>query len=468
MSAPLRLLFLADPSMASRAVGLIEQHSPVAASLATDSNIFRIALRDERWDGVLVLPGNPVLDIEVARIYAESKSAAPLVVVGSKVPDALRQVGASTVALSALGALAALLRTVLAGRIPTVHVPSAPAAPTPQPPPTPGHPDPEATAPPPPSRPSPPSTTPIEDASVSVASSTIPDLDELATSRDAIETLADHLPVGIYRTTPDGRVLYANPAFAGILEVADAEQATRLDVRWDLGYPRDAFEAGIRDSGEVRNLILTWTTPSGRRVHTRENARVVRTARGRVLYYEGTIEDVTEEIERAARERLRTRLFAAAVQFYDAANSAQTTGELHRDVVHAFQEAFEADWAVIVRPVKGRNRIVVWPRCRPMSCLRRRRSPFAPRCSVRSDLFTGFPIRFETSWSMQGWSPLGVFLSSATDARWGPSWSDIDSLTHFNQRRCRAVRCSPGTLQDTSPDGWPSSRSKTPRRRSSS
>ena len=352
MSTTLRLLFLADPAAASRAVGLIEQQSPVEASLAASSDVLRTALRDEHWDGVLVVPGGPVMDTDIARIYAEAGASPPLMVVGTKAPDVLRSIGASAVALSALGALAALLRTVAISRIPTVHVPPRPQAPTP----------PSAASPArasgPPQESEPIHADVVEPPAAGAELDTDASAPKNALATEDIEGLAEHLPIGVYRTTPDGRVLYANPALARILGVSDIEAVSNVDVRWDLGYPRDEFEARIRETGEVRNLIVRWVHPSGQTVYTRENARIVRNNRGRILHYEGTMEDVTEEIEAVERERLRTRQFSAALDFYTSANEAATTADLHRDAVLAFQTAFEADWALIVRPFNGRNRIV--------------------------------------------------------------------------------------------------------------
>ncbi|MEO0557262.1 MAG: PAS domain S-box protein [Bacteroidota bacterium] len=358
MATTLRLLFLADPAAAARAVGLIEQQTPVDASLAASSGVFHTALRDERWDGVLVVPGGPVADAEIARIYAEAAASPPLMVVGRSVPGVLQHAGASAVALSALGALAALLQTVAFGRIPTIRMPSvAPASPPPAP----------ASPASPPARAAggAPQTLPVD---IVVPSATVHQeavATDMSTGEtvslaggDDIEALAEHLPIGVYRTTPDGRVLYANPALARILGVTDVEDVSNLDVRWDLGYPRDAFEAQIRQTGNVRNLVVQWTHPSGQTVFTRENARIVRSGRGRALYYEGTMEDVTDEIEAVERDRLRTRQFSAVLDFYTSADEATTTADLHQDAVAAFQTAFEADWALIIRPFKGRNRIV--------------------------------------------------------------------------------------------------------------
>jgi PAS domain S-box-containing protein len=122
----------------------------------------------------------------------------------------------------------------------------------------------------------------------------------LSPSTDAVRALAEHLPIGLYQSTPDGRVLFANEALAHVLGYPSCEALAHLDLRSDFGYPREHFEEQMGRFGAVRDLVVRWTDRTGRTKYTRENARTVRGADGRVLYYEGTMEDVTAEHERAA------------------------------------------------------------------------------------------------------------------------------------------------------------------------
>jgi PAS domain S-box-containing protein len=70
--------------------------------------------------------------------------------------------------------------------------------------------------------------------------------------------------------------------------------------------PRAEFRRRLEADGEVRGLELQWLDQAGLPVaYVRENARVVRGPDGTVLYYEGTLEDVTER--RRAEEALRER-----------------------------------------------------------------------------------------------------------------------------------------------------------------
>ena len=347
MTTTLRLLFLAEPGAASRAVGLVEQRAPVEAAIAPDAETLQNAMRDGAWDGVLVIPGGAIADAEIARILSAQPSRPPLFFVGPRVPPPLRDLGASGVAFDALSALAALLQT-------TARTRAASPADT-QPPPR-ASTDPAPMAPAPTARGAHAVGTAPDTAAPPVTEST-------GSAHDAsehelhVDAITERLPVGVYRSTPDGRLLYANPAMANILGV-DLEALTDVDLRWDLGYPRDRFEDQLSADGEVHHLVVEWTQRSGRTVVTRENARIVRNERGRVLYYEGTVEDITAEHQSAHRDALRARHHAAAVRFAEVAQVAVQTQDLHQEALVAFQDAFQADWALLLRAVEGRNQIV--------------------------------------------------------------------------------------------------------------
>ena len=118
-------------------------------------------------------------------------------------------------------------------------------------------------------------------------------------------------PIGIYRTTPGGKILLVNRVLLQILGYESVEELARRNLEeegFEPEYPRSEFKDRIERDGEVRGLEVGWRRCDGSVAICSENARVVRAGDGSILYYEGTVEDITErkgaeEALRAARDR---------------------------------------------------------------------------------------------------------------------------------------------------------------------
>ena len=136
----------------------------------------------------------------------------------------------------------------------------------------------------------------------------------LRESEERYRSLFEQSPIGIYRTTPDGRILLANPALLHMLgyDTLDALQARNLETTgFEPEYPREWFKQTLARDGEVRDFETLWTTSSGGRVRVIENARAIRDGDGTILYYEGAVEDITA---RRRAEEAEHRLAAAVEQ----------------------------------------------------------------------------------------------------------------------------------------------------------
>ncbi|HUT97899.1 MAG TPA: PAS domain S-box protein [bacterium] len=128
---------------------------------------------------------------------------------------------------------------------------------------------------------------------------------ELRVSEERFRGVFENNVIGIYRTTPDGRVLMANPALVRMLGYDSFEELSRRDLEqgYQSGHSRADFKRVVEKGGEIRGLESVWKRLDGANLHVRENARAVRDEKGKTLYYEGTVEDVTERVE--VEERLR-------------------------------------------------------------------------------------------------------------------------------------------------------------------
>lgn len=128
--------------------------------------------------------------------------------------------------------------------------------------------------------------------------------------RDAEEryrNIVENAVEGIFQTTPEGRYLSINPALAKIYGYGSPEEMTGayLDIGRQLYIDparRLEFMRLIHLNGVVSNFESEVYRKNGEVIWISENAREVRDAAGNLLYFEGTVEDITE------RKTYETRL----------------------------------------------------------------------------------------------------------------------------------------------------------------
>jgi two-component system, sporulation sensor kinase E len=151
----------------------------------------------------------------------------------------------------------------------------------------------------------------------------------LRESEERYRHLVDNIPIGIYRTNRDGKILYTNPAVVEMLEYDSFEDLASRNLEtggMHASYERSEFIETVERDGEVRALEAAWTKKDGSLLYVRENARCVRSADGEVMYYEGTVENITEQriagqLLHATTERLQALVNASplAICSFDSA-----------------------------------------------------------------------------------------------------------------------------------------------------
>lgn len=124
---------------------------------------------------------------------------------------------------------------------------------------------------------------------------------DLAESESRFWRLFEGVPVGVYQARFGGEILEANPRMLEILGCSGMEELRELgfaSFRQDVLLSLRTFEDVLREHGEIRNVVSTWKVRDGSLRFLRESARVIGDE-----VYEGTLEDVTEEV--LAREDVR-------------------------------------------------------------------------------------------------------------------------------------------------------------------
>ncbi len=123
------------------------------------------------------------------------------------------------------------------------------------------------------------------------------DVTKLRKTEERFRHLYEHATIGLYRTTPDGRILMANPAAVEMLGYDSFEELAERDLEntgYEPGYPRSIFKEAIEKHGEVHGLESAWKRRDGSTIHVRESATAYYNPDGSVRYYEGSIADITE------------------------------------------------------------------------------------------------------------------------------------------------------------------------------
>ena len=131
--------------------------------------------------------------------------------------------------------------------------------------------------------------------------------------------LFDRLAEGIFRTTPDGRYLMANVALARIYGYESPVElmASIKDIGRGLYVNpnrRKEFVQLMQKNDVLTNFKSQIYRKDGSMIWISENCQTVRNARGKLIYYEGTVEDITQSRRTEAELRNSESLYHSLVE----------------------------------------------------------------------------------------------------------------------------------------------------------
>jgi PAS domain S-box-containing protein len=128
----------------------------------------------------------------------------------------------------------------------------------------------------------------------------------LRESEERYRTLFEGVPIGLYRSTPAGQIVDANPGLVRMLGYSSREALLAVKA-FDLYVnpgDRQRWQATIKAEGIVRSFEAQFRRRDEQIIWMRHSSRAVQNDQGRLLYYEGSLEDITErkQAEQALRD----------------------------------------------------------------------------------------------------------------------------------------------------------------------
>lgn len=127
----------------------------------------------------------------------------------------------------------------------------------------------------------------------------------LRASEERYRTLFESVPIGLYRSTPDGRILDANDAFVQMLGYLSKEALlqTPAHALFLDSNDRQRWQAEMNAQGIVHYFVTQLKRYDGTPIWVVDRARAIRDPQGKILYYDGSLVDITEQ--RRSEEALR-------------------------------------------------------------------------------------------------------------------------------------------------------------------
>ena len=162
--------------------------------------------------------------------------------------------------------------------------------------------------------------------------SSLPDKEQPKSERSGQQSMQipAHSPVGIYRSTPDGRFLIVNATLVDMLGYDSVEEVLALDIPTDVyadAEQRKLLMQKINPQTKPQGVVIQLKRKDGSIIFCRAFSATRKDEDGTILYYEGILVDITAQVEAEHALRESQEQLASIFNFVPIAISLNTWPE---------------------------------------------------------------------------------------------------------------------------------------------
>jgi PAS domain S-box-containing protein len=163
----------------------------------------------------------------------------------------------------------------------------------------------------------------------------------LRESEERYRTIFQNMPLGIFRSTVEGRFLELNPAMARMLGYDSPAEALReitdigAQVYVHAGDRQAIVDRQLGVAGDAMQYLSHYRSRDGRQWVASLYLKTIRDAGGQPMFFDGIVEDITDRMQ---SEEERERLQAQLIQ----AQKMESIGRLAGGIAHDFNNVLSA------------------------------------------------------------------------------------------------------------------------------
>lgn len=164
------------------------------------------------------------------------------------------------------------------------------------------------------------------------------------------DSFFNNIRIGLYRTTPDGRILMANPALIAMLGYDSFEDLCSINLEekgFEDGVPRSKFKEIMENEGKVSGRETLWVKKDGSHAYFRESAVAIKDESGRIVYYDGSVEDITQKKLAVDDLQNREKFLSILNDINARALEVNTTEDLFAFIAEKLTELIDSDHCYI-------------------------------------------------------------------------------------------------------------------------